>query len=46
MAAEKCPKCGKGPRVEHHYEYAGMEHDDSYCGACGKNWPASKGGKK
>lgn len=39
VAIELCPRCHRGTRVEAFYELDGMIYDDSYCGACGKNWP-------
>lgn len=43
-AESKCPKCGRGPRVKHTYEYGGVTRDDSYCGRCGASWPIEAGG--
>jgi hypothetical protein len=39
MAADRCPHCRRGTRVEHVYEIGGVVHDASYCGVCGKNFP-------
>jgi hypothetical protein len=41
VAGVKCPHCRKGPRILSQYQYAGMMHDDYYCGHCGRNWPDS-----
>lgn len=35
-----CPKCRRANcRIVHAYTYAGVDRDDSYCGACGASWP-------
>jgi hypothetical protein len=39
---DKCPFCKRGQKVPCTYTLAGssVEKDCSYCGFCGRNWPA------